>query len=208
MFCRTESNFVTWRSLDIGATDKRNIMLCEYFSLLMMNGSGLEQTVVRSGLWPMSWIEVGNQIVKGIEDSPWNWMCLGGEDGISRSLGQKWIKPLLELARTEVYLKRVKLKNEQMMMWYEGQEKNQCQWINRPWKWTAELKNNGIHVCENKTIWQNISNWLHVKARERKSASWSGGGGKRIDRLYYSWFVLGKLERAFCIKIKRKKKKT
>lgn len=46
------------RSLfDTGATGQNNALQCEYFSLLMMNRSGLEQSVVRTGLWArvLSW---------------------------------------------------------------------------------------------------------------------------------------------------------
>lgn len=62
--CRTTSwHYVLWTALDIGATGHNNTPQCEYFSLLMMNRSGLEQSVVRTGLWPESWAEVANQIV-------------------------------------------------------------------------------------------------------------------------------------------------
>lgn len=63
VFCRT-----TWhvlpRGFDIGASGQETSLRCEYFSLLMMSRSGLEQSVVRTGLWPVSWAQVGQQTAK------------------------------------------------------------------------------------------------------------------------------------------------
>ncbi|TKS69623.1 hypothetical protein D9C73_003689 [Collichthys lucidus] len=54
VLCRTTWHYVVRRVFDIGATGQNNTPQCEYFSLLMMNRSGLEQSVVRTGLWPVS----------------------------------------------------------------------------------------------------------------------------------------------------------
>lgn len=60
----------------------------------MMNGTEVEQTVVRTGLCLMSWIEVGNQIVKGKEDIPLNWMFLGGEGDKTQNARTKMDKTI------------------------------------------------------------------------------------------------------------------
>lgn len=63
VFCRITWHYVWRRVSDIGASVQNNSLQCEYFSLLMMNCSGLEQSVVRTGLWPVSWAGVANRIV-------------------------------------------------------------------------------------------------------------------------------------------------
>lgn len=45
--------YVPLGMFDIGASGQNTSEQCEYFSLLMMNRSGLEQSVVRTGLLPV-----------------------------------------------------------------------------------------------------------------------------------------------------------
>lgn len=54
VLCRTTWH-VSPRGFAIGASGQKTSLQCEYFSLLMMSRSGLEQSVVRTGLWPVSW---------------------------------------------------------------------------------------------------------------------------------------------------------
>ncbi len=121
---------------DIGATGQNNTPQCEYFSLLMMSRSGLEQSVVRTGLWPVSWAWSGQTdcFKRGREKNKHHfwWLRGGGGQLHMKPWTQKMDKTIAWSRRGDcmvcvcvcfqAYLITVKLRGK-MRKWWCGTKK-------------------------------------------------------------------------------------